>query len=575
MRMSRSVTADLVFALALAVTSASAAAVQAQPAAAQPAAGQDKDKARPSEADIFGAPAAAPDKPAAPEPNQGPDSELPAKPAPDDLAPSLPAAPKPEGQATPAGPPAADSAPPVRGTPAADSSRDSDLMGDPNAGPRLSEETAPSDPLKLGGMFYLRTLSSARQGDTPDNWSLSAPALLDAYMDARPNERVRGFVLARMTFDPTLPATTTTTAAQGGMVGNDSGSGAMGTADLSSLFAGRNRGPTVLLDQMWLRFDIDHTVFVTAGKQHVRWGTARFWTPADYLHVRRRNPLDVFDARTGTTMLKLHLPWERTGWNFYAYGLLEGADATPRVGDIAGAARAEVVLGSTEIGAGALVQAGKKPKLALDVSTGIWDLDVYGELALRYGQEIDRVTYVPPADGAATTHLTLVNQYPVTTRSGMKAQAVGGVSYSRKYNDNDVFSVGVEYFYNPLGYDSPTAYPGLILPRTTPLRDPATFFYLGRHYGAVFVSVPAPYDWNYTTFTLSNLGNLSDQSFITRLDYSLVLLTHLRFEAFAAVHYGRKEGEFRFGVDNLTIDGQTFNIAPSLLDLGVALRVSL
>jgi hypothetical protein len=575
MKQKRSVTADLVFALALAVTSASATAHA-----------QDKDKPRPSEADIFGTPAApasgTPAAPASGTPAKPAGADAPAKPTPfEGPAPSAagPEAPKPEGDATPAGPPAADTAPATPGTPSAESSRDSDLMGDPAAGPRLSEETAPSDPLKLGGMFYLRTQTSARQGDTPDDWSLSAPALLDAYMDARPNERVRGLVLARMSFDPTLPSGTTTTAAQQGMLGNDGSSGAAnmaGVGDLSSLFAGRSRGPNVVLDQMWLRFDLDRTVFVTAGKQHVRWGTARFWTPADFLHVRKRNPLDVFDARTGTTMVKLHLPWERTGWNFYAYGLLEGADATPRLGDVAGAARAEVVLGSTEIGAGALVQANKKPKIAFDISTGIWDLDVYGEVALRYGDEIDRVTYEPPAGGpGTTTRFTLLEQFPVTTRSGMKAQAVGGFSYSRKYNDNDVINVGFEYFYNPLGYDSPEAYPGLILPHATPLRDPATFFYLGRHYGAVSVNIPAPYDWNYTTFTLSNLGNLSDQSFIARLDYSLVLLTHLRFEAFAALHYGRNEGEFRFGVDNLTIDGRTFNIAPSLLDLGIALRVSL
>ena len=92
--------------------------------------------------------------------------------------------------------------------------------------------------------------------------------------------------------------------------------------------------------------------------------------------------------------------------------------------------------------------------------------------------------------------------------------------------------------------------------------------YLRRQYGAIFVNVPAPYDWNYTTFTLSNLGNLSDQSFITRLDYSLVLLTHLRFEAFAALHYGHKNGEFRLGLAEL-------NVKPAFLDLGVALRVQL
>jgi hypothetical protein len=352
----------------------------------------------------------------------------------------------------------------------------------------------------------------------------------------------------------------------------------MGTSELSAVLGSRTRGPTAALDQMWLRFDLKHRLFVTAGKQHVRWGTARFWTPTDYLHIRKRNPLDVFDARLGTTMVKLHAPWEAMGWNFYAYGLLEDTDPTPQLGNVAGAARAEIVLGTTEVGAGALVRRGQKPRFGFDVSTGIWDIDLYGELALRYGSEIDRVTKATePVTFDPTQGLPgLVEAlYPTERRSGVKSQVVGGASYSRKYNDNDVFHVGVEYFYNPLGYEDSEAYPGLVLPRTVPLQNPATFFYLGRQYGALFVSAPAPYSWDQTTFTLSTLGNFSDGSYITRLDYALVLLTHLRFEAYAAVRYGDAEGEFRFGIRNLQIAGMTFSSPPAVLDLGLGLRVSL
>ena len=58
------------------------------------------------------------------------------------------------------------------------------------------------------------------------------------------------------------------------------------------------------------------------------------------------------------------------------------------------------------------------------------------------------------------------------------------------------------------------------------------FFYIGRHYAALFLSLPAPYSWNYTTFTLSTLSNLSDMSFVSRVDYSVTLLTHLTLEDF-------------------------------------------
>ncbi len=461
--------------------------------------------------------------------------------------------------------------------------RDSLNLGDPNAGTRLSADVAPDDPLKIGGQFYWRVISSGQQGKAPQNFSLSAPALLDVFMDARPNDRVRAFVLGRMTYDPTLPPNGTTTSAASSAVGG----GASDSTSLSSVFGQPTRGPTVVLDQMWLRFDLLHTVFVTAGKQHVRWGTARFWTPTDYLHLSPLNPLLPFDPRTGTTMLKLQLPWEKRGWNFYAYALPEAATATPTTGDIAGAVRAEVVLGTFEGGVGVFGQRNSKAKFAGDFSFGVWDLDFYGEAALRNAADVDFVQYKAldaslPACTSDTQQLplpTLVAQYyQAVSGSGWKPQVTGGVSYTRQYADKDTFTVGAEYFYNGLGYSTPKDYPGLIIPRTPPLRNPATFFYLGRQYVGVFATAPAPYSWDNTTFTFSTLANLTDRSAITRLDYSLTVLTHVRFEAYGAVHYGQKNGEFRFGFDSndLPCPPKTpIDVAPALFDVGVGLRVAL
>ena len=82
--------------------------------------------------------------------------------------------------------------------------------------------------------------------------------------------------------------------------------------------------PGRVLDQLWINFDVAHRAFVTVGRQHVKWGVGKFWNPTDYLHPVRRDPLATFDARTGTTMLKLHVPWEKRGWNFYAVSPARG-----------------------------------------------------------------------------------------------------------------------------------------------------------------------------------------------------------------------------------------------------------
>jgi hypothetical protein len=452
----------------------------------------------------------------------------------------------------------------------------------------FTEEAAPDDPLRIGGQLYLRLQSTASQGQDFRDFSFSAPSLLDVYMDARPNDRVRAFARGRMVYDPTLPASASTGNAMTALPASGSTSG---SPSLSSLFQSQSRDPRAYLDQMWINFDIAHRVFVTAGKQHVRWGTARFWAPTDYLHLRPRNPLDVFDARTGTSMVKVHLPIESRQWNFYGYGVTEGPDATQTLGNIAGAARAEFVLGTTELGLGVFGRRNGKPRFAADLSTGIGDFDFYGEVALRYQNEVDRVRYDPnatvptaaipptwqtPSDTARARLAQIVDAlYPTYRERGMRPQAVGGVNYSRKYNDNDTFTVGAEYFYNSLGYSSPTAYPGLVLPHSTPLSESANFFYLGRHYGALYVTFPAPYSLDTHTFTLSTLGNLSDQSFITRLDYSLVVLTHVRFEAFVSGRYGNEHGEFRFGIRNLDLGGFVFSRAPAFMDFGLAVRVAI
>ena len=474
---------------------------------------------------------------------------------------------------------------PAAGAPATDS-RDVLNLGNSTAGPQLSTDIAPEDPLRIGGQLYWRLMSTAGQGQNPRNWGLSAPALLDVYMDARPNERVRAFVLGRMFYDPTLPPNGTTAASSGSgtptNVVSTSGSSVQSSDSTSAnLFTQPTRGPSVLLDQLWLRFDLLHTVFVTAGKQHVRWGTARFWTPTDYLHMQPRNPLLPFDARSGVTMLKLHLPWEERGWNFYAYALPENLDATATVGKVAAASRVEVVLGSFEAGAGVFGRQNSKAKFAGDVSFGVWDLDFYGEVAVRNAADVDFVHY-HGSDGtidcsALPAGSLLSPYYSVARGAGWKPQATGGLSYTRQYADKDTFTIGAEYFYNGLGYSNVKDYLGLFALSQT-MANPAAFFYLGRQYLGVFATAPAPYSWDLHSFTLSTLANLSDRSGITRLDYSYTLLTHIRFEAYGAVHWGQQHGEFRLGFNSNDLPcppSVPIVLPPALFDIGVGLRVAI
>jgi hypothetical protein len=473
-------------------------------------------------------------------------------------------------------------------TPSQTPSRDEALLGNPEAGPRLSAEVAPENPLTIGGLLYLRAQSTALAHTYPDKWGLTTPNLLDTYFDARPNERVRAFIRGRLSFDPTAPPTGTSTPVLAGQT-NVSNGAITGTSATGFTTFNASRGPNAILDQMWISFDIEHKVFVTAGTQHVKWGTGRFWTPTDYLHPIKRNPLDVFDARPGTSMLKVHVPWEARGWNFYAFGVTEDPNAaTNTLGQVAGAARAEIVEGAAELGLDVFARRGQKPRVGTDLSFGLGDFDLYVDAGFRDGSDFTIVTQKDPIPALPCdpTIPDFANAFETHPASGIQTQMATGLTWANKYNDNDAFTLGAEYFYNSVGYSNPSIYPGLLV------ENQLSFFYTGRHYAAVFASLPAPYSWNYTTFTLSTIGNLSDLSFVSRLDYSVTLLTHLTLEAFGAVHYGTANGEFRFGIDipaiyQCAVTNPTTNAMqavqvsppthrePAILDLGIALRLAI
>jgi hypothetical protein len=557
-----------------------------------PAGAGAQDK-RPTEQEMFGGPPAppAPAQPAAP-----------ARPAPpaQPAAPAPPAPPPPEqpgnvGTEVPAPAPGPVSGPEARPVPPAAAaegggSRDQTLLGNPDAATQLSDQVAPENPLVIGGQIYLRGQVNVPAHTAFDQWRLAAPNLIDAYFDARPNDRVRAFIRARVSYDPTAAVAGT----MPGGLANPTNGGAFVNPGSIAGFTTTNtgRGPNTVLDQAWIAFDVENAVFVTAGKQHVRWGTGRFWTPTDYLHPLKRNPFDVFDARTGTSMLKVHVPWESKAWNFYGFGVIEDPSAaTGTLGAIAGAGRAEMVLGASELGLDFFVKQGQRPRFGADLSFGLGDFDFYTDAGLRFGDDflvVERTNAGPvfcvgPNGSSTPMDPPVAQQYRAVPSSGFKPQVVAGANWSHKYNDNDVLTLGGEYFYNSVGYKNSSLYPGLIfnqqnIPLFTPL-------YTGQHYAALFLSLPAPYSWNYTTFTLTTLGNLSDKSFVTRLDYSLTVLTHLTFQAFAAIHYG-DIGELRlaFDVTQQVCDPMTGKVTdvalfpptqPPLVDLGVALLLKI
>jgi hypothetical protein len=165
---------------------------------------------------------------------------------------------------------------------------------------------------------------------------------------------------------------------------------------------------------------------------------------------------------------------------------------------------------------------------------------------------------------------TLIQTVPV---QGPAFQASGGVNYSFAWKENRQATIGLEYFYNEAGYSDPHPYPILIF------QGQFKPFYLGQHYAALYVTAEGPDEQKLTSYTISTLGNLSDGSFVSMLNFSWRVLTYLTFEAYADVHYGTTGGEFKFALNTPALTYGTNTIAPinlpaSLFDLGIGFRMS-
>jgi hypothetical protein len=540
----------------LTLAAALSAALGAAPALGQ-AAASPQSSDRPDEDALFGG---EPEKPA--EAASSPEGQAPAGDRPSEDA--LFGGDSPAVESGAAGGPAARQ-PPLT-APAEDrSDRDAEALSGPTTRNAFDSEEAVDDPLKIGGQFYLRGLASAREGVSFGNTSFAAPTLVDGFFDARPTDRLRGYVVGRLSYDPTLARVQ-----QQGSPAN----------------------PRVILDQAWLRFDIERKVFLTVGKQHVRWGTGQIWNPTDFLSPQRRDPLAFVDLRTGVSMLKVHVPWEARNWNFYGIAVVEdlgtdvGAltdprgnpnqnnseDPVNRISRIGGALRGEVVLGPAELGASAMAQRGRKPRFGFDVSSALGPIDIYGEVGVREGT--DRPLYRLPEGTTLEDIIQGGAQVEAYIPDGLTPQVTAGANYSFAYGENDLAVVGVEYFYNSTGYTSSIGYPYLLVQNAfQPL-------YLGRHYGAAYLFLNQPGSWERTSFNLFTLGNLSDRSFVSRLNMTHRALSFLTVEAYGAVNYGRKGGEFRLGfsIPDIVVNGQPiqgFRVNAPSFELGAGLRISL
>lgn len=343
------------------------------------------------------------------------------------------------------------------------------------------------DALALGGRLELGATATKQKNVSTATSPIYRNTRADLYLDARHSERLRSFVRARFSEGNLAP------------------------------------GLTTELDEAWLRFTLRESWFFTAGKQHLKWGAGRFWNPTDFLAPEARDPFSQFDARLGTTLLKVHYPIEKYGFNYY---LVADVNNVSTVGDSTLAVRAEHVFGTAESALTAAAQSGGPSRFGVDLSVGLGPLDFVAEGALHrnHKQKFFRGTLDPST-------LELPEQY--SREDERLYQAVGGVSSTIKYSDDDSVTLATEYFWNGMGYDSRT------LEMYSLLNGEGRPLYLGRHYVAALMRLPTPGSWNSTSFGLTGVRNLSDTSSRAQLFSTYELFTRVSVELSFSQCFGK------------------------------------
>jgi hypothetical protein len=421
--------------------------------------------------------------------------------------------------------------------------------------------TTKVDPLAIGGTFYQQANVPFTRNVSEGGQSLSRPLQVDVYLDGRPNDRLRSYVVGRLLYDSSKDAYGKATAGPTGFT-------VPGAATTTAL----PNNPQVVLDQAWLKFDVDRTLFVSMGRQHVKWGTGRIWNPSDALNPQHRDPLQPYDLRLGADMASVQIPWEAKQANLYAIALFDNPQPGSTLQQLGGAVRLEGLVGPAEVGLSAVGRAGERPRYSADLSSPLGPFDSYVEAAFlsNDGGLVQRSWQGLPA-GPGVPSLSGV--YSSDGLPGSALQIVGGLDYTFAWRDNRSATVGAEYFYNELGVTDAHLYPILLyLGQYAP-------FYVGKHYAAVYLSAEGPDAGNKTSYNLSAISNLGDASAVARLDFKWLLLDYLSFGLYASGNFGKEGGEFNFTLDTPALmDGSTYvpsvKYAGTSGEAGMSLRMA-
>jgi hypothetical protein len=285
--------------------------------------------------------------------------------------------------------------------------------------------------------------------------------------------------------------------------------------------------PDFTVWSLYSKFAWKDTLFFSFGKQPIKWGTGYFFSPADDIFARSEVDLsDPTAEREGPLALKVQYPIPRTMNNLYAFAVLPAASGAAALAglkpeDIAVAAKAEALLGNTELALAGYYQRSQRPEAILTGSSGTGNFNFFAEATVAFPSPVSEA-YLEP--GAVTWGGIYSSDYTVVDRSAETLfSATAGAIYTKA--DWNFTAVG-QYLYNGRGYDSLTLgdllEAGFDRAASQPAGEPAFGLAslaaslgglgkIGRHYGVVYLGWTSLWDsdWDFSVLAIENFSDLS------------------------------------------------------------------
>lgn len=249
--------------------------------------------------------------------------------------------------------------------------------------------------------------------DSPTGDAASVDLAATLFFDARPTEDFRVYGKGTMTYPF-----------------DDAG----GTREFNDVFT---------VEELFSDFALNDILFFRGGKHTINWGVGYFFSPADLLNLTEIDPEDPDAERVGPVSLKVQAPID--AHNLYLYLTANDIEAWD---DIGVAAKAELVLGSLELGIGGLYRKDIAPSAMATASFPVWDVDVFAEAVVRYGS--DR-TFVEESETA------LFGVEAVRYEETAFFSATAGMSFVYTFDETDSsVSTSAQYLFNGEGYADAT-----------------------------------------------------------------------------------------------------------------------